>query len=132
MASTPISVPAGTTTVYASLDNYVDGTGAPTTDVAVSGSWTVSNGGSAVADGAGLTATLTLVPGTGTTTVDFSGSDAAGNPIKASNSIVEEAPVVAPAVSADIVLTTTPPAPPAAPAAPAVAAPLATGELAAR
>ena len=114
MASSPLEVPAGTTTVYASIDNYVDASGAPTTDVAVSAAWTVDNGGSAAPDGAGLTATITIVDGAGTTTVSFSGQDAAGNTITGSNTVVEAAAAPNPAVTADVVLSTTPPAAPAA------------------
>ena len=113
MASTPLDVPAGTTTVYASLDNYVDANGAPTADVAVSGTWAVDNGGSAAPDGAGLTATVTIVAGAGTTTITFSGQDAAGNTITGSNSVTEAAAAPNPATGVDVVLSTTPPAAPA-------------------
>lgn len=110
MASTPLEVPAGTTTVYASVDNYVDANGAATDDVAVSGTWTVDNGGSAVPDGAGLTATVTIVAGAGTTNISFSGQDAAGNTITGSNSVTEDAAAPNPATNVDVVLSTTPPA----------------------
>ena len=114
MASTPLDVPAGTTTVYASLDNYVDANGAPTADVAVSGTWSVDNGGSAAPDGAGLTATITIVAGAGITTINFSGQDATGNTITGSNSVSEAAAGPNPAATVDVVLSTTPPAAPAA------------------
>lgn len=109
MASTPLTVPAGTVTVYASQENYVDATGAATADVAVSGNYSVDNGATVVADTTGLTAVITLTGASGVTTVAWSGSNLAGSLITASNTITVEAPAVAPAVSADLVLATTPP-----------------------
>ena len=123
MASTPLTVPAGTTTIYAAEDGYLDAAGNPTTDAAVSGSYVVDNGATVVPDATGTTAVITLTGQPGTTTVAWSGKNASGGTITASNTVTVEAPVappVAPAVTANLQLSTEAPATaaPAAPAAP--------------
>lgn len=121
MATSTITVPAGTTTVYCSEEEYVDSAGNPTADVAVSGAYTVDNGGVVEADAQGLTCSVAIQPGT--TNIAWVGKDAAGNPITASATVTVEVPAPNPAVSATLNVTTTAPVAPTPPTAAPAAVP---------